>query len=68
MATFAAPETGTDPVDTHGHDIADADPDYALTLRDAQADAAEDGQTSTNATFLAQTPEEVQAQIDNVPG
>ena len=68
MATFALPETGTDPLDTHDHDIADGPQDYDLTLRDAVADPAEAGQTATNATFLAQTPEEVQAQIDNVPG
>lgn len=67
MATFALPET-TGPIDTHGHTVADSPADHNLTLRDGEADPAEAGQTETNDLFLAQTPAEVQAQIDNVPG
>lgn len=59
---------GTDPVDTHGHDLDDAQAQEP-TL-DVGADPASETQPDgdPNVLVLAQSAEEVQAQIDNVPG
>lgn len=57
--------TSTDPADTHGHTQDDAkaqEPDL-----DLNADPASETQP-TSGTVLAQSADEVQAQIDNVPG
>jgi hypothetical protein len=59
---------GTDPADTHGHDLDDAEAQEP-TL-DIEADPASETQPTggPNELVLAQSTAEVQAQIDNVPG
>ncbi len=55
-----------DPADTHGHTQAIAElqePDL-----DVSKDPASETQPAAGETVLAQSPAEVQAQIDNVPG
>jgi hypothetical protein len=62
---------GTDPVDTHGHDKDNATAEYPnLDTTDANAASQVDwanGDTPASDMVLAQTPAEVQAQIDNEP-
>ena len=59
---------GTDPVDTRGHDLTDAEAQEP-TL-DAGADPASitPPEGGGDVLVLAQSTEEVQAQIDNIPG
>ncbi len=62
-----AKQKASEPIDTHGHTVEDTPEDTAnITLREAE----ENGDVEDNDTdlYLAQTPEEVQAQIANVPG
>lgn len=63
---------GTDPVDTHGHDKDAAQAEYpGLDVTDAHAASQLDwaaGDRPAADMVLAQSPAEVQAQIDNTPG
>ena len=72
MATFGSPHTTGD-LDTHGHTVDDDLPAnaVAITMAEAEADSGNDTDGALedpDATFLAQTPDEVAAQIANAPG
>jgi hypothetical protein len=59
-----------DPVDTHGHTVADAEaqePTLDASATPGSQEGAYDG-LGADDLILAQTAEEVTAQIENVPG
>lgn len=59
---------GTDPVDTHGHDVDDAKAQEPLLDETAPPASEETPDGGEDEMVLAQSAEEVQAQIDNEPG
>ncbi len=59
---------GTDPVDTRGHDLDDAEAQEPLLDANAAPASEETPDGGEDEMVLAQSTEEVQAQIDNVPG
>lgn len=57
-----------DPVDERGHTVADAEAQEPLLSAQAPAASEVTPPAGEDIMVRAQTPEEVQAQIDNVPG
>lgn len=59
---------GTDPVDARGHDLDDAEAQEPLLDINAAPASEETPEGGEDVMVLAQSTDEVQAQIDNVPG